>query len=383
MAQISVKPGSLLTQEAGLLAIANKLRLVEMELNTIKIQVSYYNSSEVYRSLAGRIGNTASAIGKQRTSVSSMKNTLGQVRRIYTNTERQVEDTFHQKSDVDWKQSTNSGTEIAISVDEWNSNWKSFWEDIKNKGEFEDAFREAAIGITGGIFGKEISAEIKSKILNFKVDPEAGAKWDFDEGEAKLFAKLKAEGNAAELSGETRYGIFGLRKRDGSIAALVGATSGEAYFALMKDGKFQPGVGLGAEAEGSVVQGKTGHQVGTDELNYHGELEGDLVGGEAKAGVKFGKDGISAKAGLEGYLAKGEITGGFEFFGIVIDVSAEGKAGALGATAGGSMTGTSAEAELGASALLGLGLKVKVDWSDFSKKMDDWMDDWDFFGGGW
>ena len=62
--------------------------------------------------------------------------------------------------------------------------------------------------------------------------------------------------------------------------------------------------------------------------------------------------------------------GGVEFAGIKIEAAVEGKAGAIGAKAGGSVTGNAAEGEIGGSLGLGAGLKIKVDWSGAARRIE-------------
>ena len=420
MAQISVKTGSLVAQEVNLLAVATKLRLIEAELDLLKSQINANQSSSAYRSVVRKINSTKSTIGQHRTSVTSMRNSLTQIRRIYNNTEKAVDADFHEKSSVNWNTiskpearidwsryrwtpwipwipsnpgdrfkelqniidemnekhpgcSSASGTDSWsswkgwITTDKWNSNWDSFWKDIKEDGKFEDSMMEAAAGFSGAIFGQEISGQITSKILNVEAKDKHVVKWDMDEGEIAAVREASVSGTGAKIGVEGQYGIL---SSESSASALTGAVSGEAGFVLAKDGKFQPSVTAGAKANGSVVSGQSGYKIGTDDLNHYGEAKGDLVGGEAKIGVSAGKGGVKAEAGAEAYLAKGEVKGGVEFAGIKIEATVEGKAGAVGAKAGGSVTGNAAEGEIGGSLGLGAGVKVKVDWSGAAKKIE-------------
>ena len=117
---------------------------------------------------------------------------------------------------------------------------------------------------------------------------------------------------------------------------------------------------------------------GNDTFNEHSEAKGEVLGGEAKAeaGVGVitvknsdGKEvtaiGAKAEAGAEAYVAKGEISRGFTIFGVNIDVGVEGKAAAVGAKAGGSITTGGIQGEIGASLGLGVGINFSIDWSGF------------------
>ncbi len=57
--------------------------------------------------------------------------------------------------------------------------------------------------------------------------------------------------------------------------------------------------------------------------------------------------------------------GGITIFGIKIDAAVEGKAGAIGAKAGGEVSNSKASVDVGGSLGLGVGVKISVDWSDF------------------
>lgn len=109
-------------------------------------------------------------------------------------------------------------------------------------------------------------------------------------------------------------------------------------------------------------------------MNIGGKAKGELLTAEAEAGVTVSKDGIGAKAGAEAYLAKGEIEGGFEFFGVEVNVKAEGGAGGASAKIGGEVSDDGVSAEIGAGIGIGAGLEVEIDWSELKDNVSEVAD---------
>lgn len=368
MSQITVKINSLKTSENSLSTVYSRLNSLQNQINSMSSQIRHNGSSEAFRSVGSSVSSIASSVGRQKSSISSMKNSLNQIQRIYKNTESKIDLNFHQRRDVDWSQTNSWGLSYYFDTDGWNSNWNSFWNDLKEKGKFSDSFFEGVVGISGAILGVDAQGKLTGQLGYVEAKHGGYLKWDDDEGEMKVGYKAGVEASAAKGKAE---GSWGIASGEVEAAAITGAVSGEAAFALMQKGEFDPELKIGAKAEGSVLSGSAKGQLGSDDLNVFGKAEGTLLGAEAEAGIKISDEGVEGYAGAEAYLAKGEVSGGFEIFGIEVKTTAEGKAGAIGAKAGGSVDGDGATAEIGGSLGLGIGLKVEVDWSQFTDNLDE------------
>jgi len=215
---------------------------------------------------------------------------------------------------------------------------------------------------------------LEGSVLGYEAKTSAGANWDSKKGEAGANWKASLEGYAAKGKVSGSYGLA-----SGSISGTVGsvAASGEMGATLMKNGKFAPSLDAQAKASATAAKGDVKAQFGSDDNNVHVEASGELATAEAKASAKIGKIeyedakenkktgwGAEAEVGAEAYLAKGSISGGLSIFGIAIDTDIEGKAGGAGGKAGGGATSSSVTGEIGLGLLVGLGAKVKVDWSN-------------------
>ncbi len=186
-------------------------------------------------------------------------------------------------------------------------------------------------------------------------------------------SKVYAQG--IKVNGQASYGVASV---DGEVVVGDAAVEGSIGASLFKDGKLSPYVGASASASASVLTGKVSGKIGSEKNNIHAKANGDVLTAkaeaEAKAGVYYTTDkngnkvknfGVKAKAGAEAYAAQGTISGGFSILGVKVDLSATGKAGGVGATAGGEVTTGGVKANLGAGLGLGLGLSVGIDWSGF------------------
>jgi len=205
---------------------------------------------------------------------------------------------------------------------------------------------------------------------------------EFELSENGIIASAGLAGDVAALQGEVGYNA-----KYGSVSAsgAVLAASGEA------EAKFNvtdTGIDVGAKAEAgvAVVKGEASGQLGLDDYNVHGEVEGSALSAEAKAeaGIVVNENGtatLKAEAGAEAYLVKGEAKGGFTFMGIEVDLGIEGGIG-VNATAGGEVSTSGVAFDVGLGPIAG---EVSIDWSDFKwpeieiPKIDFPSVDW----GGW
>ena len=386
MSQITVKPQKLKREVDSLYRVSTEIYTAMLELNALSVSLRASNSTDAYERVAKAIKNSSKALGGEKDVVVKMKTSLDQIYKTYVDTEKDI--SGYKSLIEEILENWNGILKDIIGIDdieEWKKNYprpkvtdyaerlKEAWGEITSTVDdifsIDKSFYQAAIGTSGAILGMDAEAKASHKFLNFKTDGGFESEWDPDKGEIGITAKGKVSGSVWEGDAEASLGLGTV---SAGIGALTGAVSGEAEFGLMKNGKFDPSLNLGAKAEGSVLKGEVKGQIGNDDVNGYAKAEGELLGGEAKAGVKFSSEGVKAEAGAEVYLAKGEVKGGFEIFGIKIETEVEGKIGAIGAKVGGEIEDTSVEAEIGASLLGGAGIKVKIDWSEFADGIKKW-----------
>lgn len=232
---------------------------------------------------------------------------------------------------------------------------------VSNKGKMES-------GLEG---------TVSASLLSASYNVFAKSKYDLKEKNFYTDVGLKGEANIAQ--GRAEYSIGGL---NGSIEGTVGSVSasGAVGFSLYKEGKLSPSLTAKAEAKAAAAEGKANVQFGNGKSNVHADARGSVLSAKAAAsggigkivyedeqGVKNTAWGLEGKAGAEAYLAEGEISGGVNIFGIRVDLSVEGKAGGIGASAEGSVTTQGVKGKIGAGLGLGAGLAIKVDWSGLFK----------------
>lgn len=255
----------------------------------------------------------------------------------------------------------------------------------KEKGVFASTFinKEAKLtGIHGEseahgyLGGYAASASVEGDIGVLKASTSLESSFSIKDKEFGTEAKASASACAAKGKASASLGLAEV-SATGSV--LAAEASGAIGATLFKEGKLAPSVYANAKAEASVAKGNVEAKFGNDEFDIHTEAKGKVLTASANAGVSIGRIveedssgntktsmGVKAEAGAEAYAVKGTISGGFTLFGIKIDAEVSGKAGGAGVKAGGDITGSSASGELGLGFLLGLGIKVNVDWSGFS-----------------
>lgn len=179
-----------------------------------------------------------------------------------------------------------------------------------------------------------------------------------DENGIKAKASGKAEGWLLKSEVKQQVGDATLESETELLDVYA---KGEAFAKFSGD---DIGVGLMGAVGGSLLQTTVKGQLGSDDYNVHAAATGKVMTAEAKAEGYVGTDGLKAKASAEVCAVKGEVKTGITIMGVKIDATVEGKAGALGGEAGIEATSEGVSANVGASALLGIELKVNVDWSD-------------------
>ena len=153
----------------------------------------------------------------------------------------------------------------------------------------------------------------------------------------------------------------------GDAEGSVGDLSAEAHFKSgLRDanGNINPYLDAGADATAKGVSGKISGQFGNDRLNAHGEASGSIGYANANAKLKISNSEVRASAGAEAAVFKGSVSGGYNLFGLKVDGEVSGKAIAAGAHAGGGISDTGIDIDIGGSLGLGVDLKLKLDWSD-------------------
>lgn len=239
-------------------------------------------------------------------------------------------------------------------------------------------------GTIGGDFlGKDYSLTAKGSVLGAEGKVGYKTNWDIlkkdeEAGDIGVTAKAGLDLYAAKGEVEAKYGSFSA-KSESSILNAGGSISGGLL--VYQNGKFDPCLELKAKASASAAKGSVSIQNGNDVFNTHQCAEGTLLGAEASAGVQAGRIsnedgssayGVKAEAGAEAYLARGEVKSGFTIFGIKVDAAVGGKAGAVGAKASAAATTGGVQVKAGVSALLGIDVDVKIDWSGV--KLPTWSD---------
>lgn len=213
-------------------------------------------------------------------------------------------------------------------------------------------------------------------VLGYEAKSNDTLSFNLKDGEvgAKIDATL--EGYLAKGEAESQIGVLSL---EGEGKLGVGTVKGEAGVAIFSDGEFKPELNLEAKAEVSGIYGKGSATVGNDQYNVHAGAKGSLGYAGAEAKVGMGADGLTAKASAEAYAAKGEVSGGFTVLGIKVDVVGEGKAGGAGVKGGFGADSNGFEVEGGLGVLVGVGGKLKVDWSGFEWPSFE-LPEWSLFG---
>ncbi len=202
---------------------------------------------------------------------------------------------------------------------------------------------------------------------NIETDYGVKAKFEKDKRALEASAGIKATLLKGKVSASGKYGEVSAEAAAGVVSSGIAAS---IYAKKDENGKYRAGAEVKASASAKGLTGSVSGRAGTSKNNVHATASGTLGGAEAeaKAGIKADSNGefkAYAAAGAEAYAAKGEVKGGITIFGIKIDAAVEGKAGAIGAKAGGEVSNSRASVDVGASFGLGAGIKISVDWSDF------------------
>ncbi len=194
-------------------------------------------------------------------------------------------------------------------------------------------------------------------LLNWQT--KKGFSANYKPGNIYLEGELGLEGSVAKYKKSAKSGLFTAGLEASAFTGKIGA---KATCSLFKNGKFEPKIGIGANAEAKGLNAKVSGKFGNEDFDAHANAEGTVGYAKAEAGLDFdirkGKFGGKAEVGAA--VFKGKATGGFKFFGHSVDFSIEGEALSVGANAEFGVDKDSVTIGGKLSALVGLGFRIKI-----------------------
>lgn len=228
------------------------------------------------------------------------------------------------------------------------------WSKIPDKGS---VYHGEVTG-EGEFLGVSTSGTISGDVLGYSKSEKAYAEFDMAKGKVGAAVTGTIAGYILQGTAEGNWGIL-----SGEAKAQVGVLEGygEAKGVLFEDGEFNPELSLKARGRVEGITGEAKGQIGSDDYNVH--VQGNGYVGVAKAEAKAvisAEEGVSLKAEAGAAALAGTAKAGFTIGDWNIDFSITGEAGAIGAGAGFSASADSVEIEGKLSALLGLGLKLRI-----------------------
>lgn len=340
--------------------LGNRLSNVSSQLSAIEIRIS---------NIRNMVENGANSYYRTDARVMNMKNALtGRIKGLGT-----IGLGAGILNGSDSSKQTSDKTKV-VEKGKGDSTFKKI---LTDDCDLEGAVLSGKSTTDGTILGFKSSGSAEGDVIGGSIKTKTQANWTPKDGEAGVEKSIEAEGHLAQGKLKGNIGLLG-----GEIGGTVGSVeaSGKVGATLFKDGKFSPTLDAKVKAEAAAAKGNAQIMFGTDEFNRHVEASGTALGAEAEAGASVGviktidpitkkvvtEYGIKGKVGAEAYLAKGSISGGFTLFGIKIDASIEGKAGAVGVSAEGKATTGGVSGKIGGALGLGAGVEISIDWSDFS-----------------
>lgn len=389
MGSIKINVGNVMTLSSQLQAAKNIVYEVRGNLSSAR------------RSIDGRILNRNNLFSRLQSVSSQLSSIEGRVSRIrgtvergagsYSSTDFNVKSCssalFGKIAGVGGKGQGNviglSGLFVSrqassnVNTDKKNISENNFVKALKDEWHLEGAVLSGSITNSGKLLGLKTSGEAEGELVGGSIKTKSKAKWDIQEGDLSIEKSVEAEGHLAKGKLKGNIGLLG--GEIGGSVGNVGAT-GKIGVSLSKgkNGKFSPALEAELKAETSVAKGDASLSVGNEKIDAHVKADGTILGAEAEASGSVGvityKDGnatkselgIKGKVGAEAYVAQGKLAGGFKVLGIKIDIGVEGKAGGAGVSAEGQVTTGGVSGKIGAGFILGGGLELGVDWSDFA-----------------
>ena len=260
------------------------------------------------------------------------------------------------------------GAEIGALIDAgYGPAFKDAWRFLTGKTDFEYSDSKDE-GKNGNYSTKESEGN-----HSFRITGPWGmnAKYNIKEDKTEVTQRVSIgiAGGYSYSQSERNYhnGIT-----EGSAKYTVGSVSGSGDVGLTlydKNGKLAPKIGVNASAEGYLAKGEVSGKIGSEDLNIYGGAQGKVLGAGANGsfGITTSDDGkieVGANVEYEAYLAKAEANFGFDIFGVKVGATGEAMIGITG-SAGAKVGPNSAVGKFGVGPLKG---KIKVDWSEFTKK---------------
>lgn len=408
MARYKVNTERLQSESSSLYDAKRELSRIQSRLASVRLS-SALNSWSV-TTLQSRISNCATAAGNQAENMRKLAAALEDISRMYEQTEKQLRSPSGAETPGEgiremeefWYESIYRIYDYALIAPLlfrvtsfiFSGNWGIGLLSAATTSPLLIGIG-AVLGSTGGNGGTEGNSLLSGgvsgngtflgipcagtagySLVGYETENTWEISWDLEEDDVGIAIGRETSGYLARGEASGNVGLLG-----GEIEGSVGnvSASGEVGVTLYEDGVFSPAINAEIRAEASAAEGSAEGYIGTENTNVHVNGEGTLFGAEAYAqgaigvitetdeltGTTTTSYGVKGEVGAEAYLAEGEVSGGITIFGVDIDVGVSGKAGGVGATAGGSVTTDGVSGEVGLGLGLGLGLEISIDWSDF------------------
>ena len=353
MSEFRIKYQETLNMESGLKGYAGTLLDISSSITSVRNSLSFEIQGR--ERIAARLREISGTAERHGRCLRSFGDNLGRVKDRYFETEQHLsglegasltEILFPGGNSPGAEDTPSTGGEIGGHVSSFESEYNS------------------------GDVSNSLMAEIISGNLTASAEASFYSDGRFD---PHLKAEASAEGSVLKIKDDLQIGAMTNHLEVGILtASAVGAVSASIF---NDDGLFSPSIQASASVEGSVVNIQDQFRYGNDEVNIHAEREADLLYGKAEASGAAGvftetddsgntvtKIGVKGEAGAEAYLAQGTVSGGFELFGLKINLSATGKVGGAGVTAGGEVTTGGVSGSFGIGLLAGLELGFSIEW---------------------
>lgn len=373
MAQFSVKPNSAQTTADAETRLTRELIGLENDIRTISNQLAFEVAAKA--NIRGRLGSAAGNVSRHQSGMQNMSVALRDIINDYNRTENAILGNLN-VGGAGSGAGNHSDSGAGYPSDGNHGGGAGYPSDGNHGGgagrPFDENARKPPFPMEGEISAFAGSASAAESFLGVDASGSLsgdlfGASYEITPGSAEAeihIAHGSAEGDWGMLHGEGDVYI-------GQVKAGV-----ETEFQLFDGGEFRPAFQLSGEIGAAAVAGEVMASIGSETTNVHLGAEGSLASAEANASLGIGrieyKDengvehtsfGVQAEAGAVASLASGEVSGGLTIFGITIDASISGHAGAVGASIGGHVTTDGAGFSLGGALGLGGGIDVKIDWS--------------------
>lgn len=358
MAEFKVKFEGLNQNSEEFEAFAKELKEISSQVFLIKNNLSFQNVSAL-SNIQRRLDDAGNEVAGEFKALEQMAASLEEIRKKYLLCEFELlnGETDGLKRMWDFLKE-NFGEGFAI-LQKTVMDLKNF---LMNHFS-DDDFSFANAYIHRKIFGTDFTFDSKGRILDFSSDSKN--KFSMTNDSMGYFTSGSIGLSLLRHKMGVSFGNLGLKTdvKVGNVSA-----GGKIGVALFDNGKLAPQLKAEVEAGVKAAEGEVELSYRNNYLKGKGELLGAKAEAKAGAGVITVEDngvkkqafGIQAKAGAEAYMARGEVTGGYKIFGLDISAKIGGKAGAIGAKAGGSISTKGFSFGASLSLLLGLDFELSV-----------------------